>query len=113
MHKFALRIKSIKFGQGVVYHHGDVVVINNNITLDFAEICEILLVGSTKVPVFICKKLLTERFNYHMHAYKVTRSETHIVIKLTHLLDHHTYSLYSIDTHGTLYISLKYHIMET
>ena len=110
MHIFPLSVKSIKFGQGVVYHHGDVVVINNNITPDFAEICEILPVGS---PVFICKQLLAECFNYHMHAYEVTRSETQIVIKLTHLLDHHTHSLYSIDTHGTLYFSLKYHIMET
>jgi len=89
-----------KFGQGVVYLHGDVVVINNNTTPDFAEFCEILLVGSTKIPVFICKQLLTECFNHHMHAYEVTRSETHIVIKLTHLVDHHTLSLYSIDTHA-------------
>ena len=67
---------------------------NNKVTtFTIAEICEFLLVGSTN-PVFACKQLLTECFIRHMHAYEVTRSETH----LSSLISTITHTLYTAMT---------------
>ena len=63
-------------------------------------------------PFLVCKKLITECFSSHYHAYEVTYPETPVFItcKQSELYDHSVLSLYHVDS--SLFIPPKYYLVE-
>lgn len=96
---------------GTKYSHKNVVVIDCNILPVFGVIQDIIL-NDTYQALFVCKKLTTCCFSPHYHAYEVSYSfpATFFICKPCDLYDYSVLTLYHV--HSSLFVPLKYHIVE-
>lgn len=77
----------------------------------FGKIYDLVTVGVSEYYI-VCELLVTEAFNYHLHAFEVSipSSPNFLISKTSDLIDHNVLGIYTIS--GIMYISLKYKIFE-
>jgi len=94
-----------------VYRPNGILVIESHLTPVFGLIMQVVMMG--KVPIFVCKKYVTDCYSYHFHAFEVKESSEIIAVSHEDLTDYNVLSMYKLHIdRDTIFISVKYHILE-
>ena len=96
---------------GTNYHKEGVVVLQSNLVPLFGIITDIMV--HENQYYFICNTSHMECFNHHFHAYEVSKCPVDFAITTaSDVVDHNVLTPYSLSSHSTYFVPMKYHIVE-
>ena len=95
---------------GMRYKIGSIIIHKSELMPGFTKIIDIVMINPT-LSYFICTEYETLYFSHHYHAYVVHECPSNIhIIQYSDFIDHNVFTTHNID--DTLYIPMKYHIIE-
>ena len=73
-----------------------------------------IIVRNSDQYYFVCDTVHTECFSSHFHAYEVVKNSVAEFVICSHsaLVDHTVLALYTLPSHSSYFIPMKYHIVE-
>ena len=97
---------------GTRYQKGSVVVLESYLSPVFGIIVDIIVRNSDQY-YFVCDTVHTV-FSSHFHAYEVVKNSVAEFVICSHsaLVDHTVLTLYTLPSHSSYFIPMKYHIVE-
>ena len=98
---------------GTRYSHGNVVVIDTDLVPEFG-IIEDIIVDALMCYYFVLEKLHTVCFSNHYHSFEVIKHvpKEFFICKPSDLFDHAVLGLYHIPQCHSLFVCLKYYLVE-
>ena len=105
------RVSWVEIGS-TKYCKGRVVVLESHLLPIFGIIVDIVIHNSDHY--LVCDTLHTECFVPHYHAYEVTKKCTsdHVICTHDDLVDPHVLGLYTLPSHSSYFVPMKYYIVE-
>lgn len=99
---------------GITYKKHAFVVSDCFVLPHFVKIIDIIVSSENPDCYFVCEDYHTLQFNNHYHSYEVVKISPQEVfaLKQDSLADHHALAGYQLLSTESLFICMKYHILE-